>query len=166
MKSVRTIGALAAAGLFSLVLVSCARPAIEDVLLEDEASQLQIRSLQSRVFDTSDRIRTMRAVIATLQDLDFVIDQADSRLGVITATRMSGYLLSTTVMVTERDAGRLLVRARMHTGWQPLAGQESRALIMSSPVPDQAYQEFFHSLETNMSLVSRWLPLPKGSVPD
>ena len=38
-----------------------------------DASQVQLRSLQSRVFETSDRTRTLEAVVATFQDLDFQV---------------------------------------------------------------------------------------------
>lgn len=161
MTSVATIRAAVICLLASL-LVSCAVPLRDEGIFEDEVTQLQVRSVQSRLFDTPDRIRAMRAVITTLQDLDFVIDQADSRLGVITATRMSGYLLSATVMVTEKDANRMLVRVRMKTGWSPLAEQ---GMFQSHPLTEEVYQEFFYSIEKNMFLSSRWIPLPKSSAP-
>mgnify|MGYP001812705915 FL=1 len=147
----------------AILLASCVVPPREDAIFEDDATQLQIRSVQTREYDMADRIRVMRAVIATLLDLDFVIDEADSDLGVITATRMSGYLLSVTVLVTEKDDARLQVRARMQTGWTPLAETAVHELRKSDAVPDDSYQEFFYSLSKNLSLTSLWSPLPARS---
>ena len=154
MRSMRATGAFSAVVFLVLLVVSCSVvPPREDAIFEDDATQLQIRSVQSRVFDTADRIGLMRAVIATLQDLDFVIDDADSELGVITATRMSGYLLSATVLVTEKDSERLQVRARMQTGWTPLVEHSVNELEISNPISEDAYQEFFYSLRKNLNLM-------------
>ena len=144
----------------AILLASCVVPPREDAIFEDDATQLQIRSIQSREYEVTDRIRVMRAVIATLLDLDFVIDEADSDLGVITATRMSGYLLSATVVVTEKDDAHLQVRARLQTGWTPLAGTAVYELHASNTVPDETYREFFNSLGKNLFVTSLWNPLP------
>ena len=57
----------------AILLASCVVPPREDAIFEDDATQLQSRSIQTREYDMADRIRVMRAVIATLLDLDFVI---------------------------------------------------------------------------------------------
>lgn len=143
-KSVLSLALAAAAFLLS----SCAVPP-EQVAFEDEASQLRVRSVQSRTFDLPDRIKAMRAVLATLQDLDFVIDQADSRLGLITATRLQGYQLQITIMIHEREAGRLLVRASCQVGVSPV----------QDPEP---YQEFFASLEKELFLATQQEQAPNA----
>ena len=165
MNRTLTISAGSAIFVLAVLLASCSavKPTPEDAIFEDDATQLQIRSVQSRVYDVTDRIRLMRAVIATLLDLDFVIDEADSDMGVITATRMSGYLLSATVLVTDKDDAHLQVRARMQTGWTPLAETAVREVHMSDTVPDDTYQEFFYSLRQNLFLTSLWSPLPERS---
>ena len=128
-------------GTVAALLSSCAAP-LGQVVFEEEASQLRTRSMQSRTFDTADRITTMRAIIGTLMDLDFVIDQADSRLGLITATRLHGYQLHVTVMVHERSGERVLVRASGQVGIYPI----------QEPEP---YQEFFASLEKVLFLTAQ-----------
>ena len=160
MSRVRSISAGIGVLVLAVLPAACVVPMPEDAIFEDDATQLQIRSIQSREYEVTDRIRVMRAVIATLLDLDFVIDEADSDLGVITATRMSGYLLSATIVVTEKDDAHLQVRARMQTGWSPLAGTAVHELHMSNTVPDETYQEFFNSLRKNLFLASLWNPLP------
>ncbi len=119
-------------------LASCSVP-LEQVAFEEQASQLQVRNLQSRTYEAADRIQVLRAVIATLQDLDFVLDLADSRLGLITATRLHGYTLKVTIMVQEREGAQQLVRVSCQLG-------------PNAVTDPQAYQEFFASLEKNLFL--------------
>ena len=161
MSRARSVSAGIGVLVLAVLQAACVVPMPEDAIFEDDATQLQIRSIQSREYEVTDWIRVMRAVIATLQDLDFVIDEADSELGVITATRMSGYLLSATILVTEKDPERLQVRARMQTGWTPLAEGSVYELQISNPISEDAYQEFFSSLRKNLFLTSRWSPLPE-----
>ena len=130
------VGAVAIA---ASLLASCmAGPPLREVIFEDQMSLLQMRSIQSRTFDLTDRIKAMRAVIATLQDLDFVIDRADSRLGIITATKLRAYQLHITLKVDEVSSGRLLVRAQLSADM--------------NPITEAVYQEFFTSLGKNFFL--------------
>ena len=46
-------------------------------IMQAESSALELRSFQQRAFDTADIEKTLRTVIATLQDLGFVVDKAD-----------------------------------------------------------------------------------------
>lgn len=134
------------------LLVSCAtHPPIREVIFEDQMTQLQTRSIQSRTFDMTDQIKAMRAVITTLQDLEFVIDQADSRLGIITATKLQTYHLHITVKVDDRSSGRILVRVQLSAGITPLG--------------EAVYQEFFTSLEKNFFLRAYYVPAPKSLAP-
>jgi len=102
-------------------------------------SQLGVRQVQTRVFDTSDKERTLRSVIATLQDLNFVIDKADLSLGTVSATKLDGYALRMTVSVRGRGEGQMVVRAN--------------AQLNTNPITDPApYQAFFMALERAMFL--------------
>ena len=67
---------------FVLILLCCVGcVTTQQRLLDSDTSQVQLRSIQSRAFDTRDRAQFLRTVIATLQDLDFVIDGADDEEG-------------------------------------------------------------------------------------
>jgi len=112
------------------------------VLDEGDQTQLQKRSYQSRVFDTADKQMTMRTVIATLQDLDFVIDKADLTLGTVSATKFNGYVLKMTVSVMPHGTKQILVRANAELGIRPV----------EDPKP---YQDFFASLEKAMFLTAQ-----------
>jgi len=118
------------------LLAACTQLSPRDIVFEDAARQQQLRNLQTHSFAVTDRIKTMRAVIVTLQDLDFVIDQADSRLGFISATKLNGYRLNISVLVDDASPGQMLVRA-------------SFSAVLQN-VQDASYQEFFASLQKNI----------------
>ena len=65
--------------ILALTVFACAGK--QKNILETSESQVKLRSIQSRVYDTADRNRMLRTIIATLQDLAFVIDDADVELG-------------------------------------------------------------------------------------
>ncbi len=112
-----------------------------DQVTKTDQSAVQMRSYQERAFDTGDKEQTLRSVIATLQDLDFVLDKADLDLGMVTATKLSGYQLRVTVTVRPRGETQMLVRIN--------AGYEEKA------VKDlKFYQDFFAALEKAMFLTA------------
>ena len=103
-------------------------------------SQLKIRAMQTRAFDTSDENRTLRAIIATLQDFGFVIKKADEALGTITARRIDKYPLRLTITVRTRGETQVLVRMNAYYG---------------RPIRDPLiYQNFFGSLANSMFLAA------------
>jgi hypothetical protein len=113
-----------------------------DQLLATETSQLALRSIQARAFETTDVEKTLRSVISTLQDLSFVIDRADSELGTVSATKLDGYQLRMTVTVRPRGEKQTIVRAS--------AQYENQAITDAAP-----YQQFFASLEQAMFLTAQ-----------
>ena len=121
----------------TVLLAGCV--ASNKAVLETSQSAVQLRSYQSRAFDTTDQEKTLRAIIATLQDLGFVVDKADLTLGSVSATKLSGYALRMTVTVHPRGEKQLLVRANAQ--YQDKAVEE--------PKP---YQDFFVALEKSMFL--------------
>ena len=112
-----------------------------EAVMEAGQSAVQLRSYQQRAFDTADVEKTLRTVIATLQDLSFVVDKADLDLGTVSATKLSGYQLRITVTVRARGTTQLLVRAN--------------AQYMDKAVEDpKPYQDFFTALEKSMFLTA------------
>jgi len=118
---------------------SCA-PSTKQVLGTNE-SQLKLRSIQTRAFDTTDKNKMLRTVIATLQDLGFIIDKADANLGTVSATKLDRYNLRVTVTVKERGESQLLVRANAQYNIHPV----------EDPEP---YQQFFNSLSNAIFLTA------------
>ena len=94
---------------FSSMLFGCQNA--KKQLLATGESQVKLRQIQTRVFDTTDRKQTLRTVISTMQDLGFVIDKADNSLGTVSGTKLDGYSLRMTVTVRPRGSSQLIVRA-------------------------------------------------------
>ncbi len=135
MRPLRAITLIAA-----MLLISCATTT-DRVLDTGDETQLQKRSYQSRIFDTSDKEKVLRASISTLQDLGFVIDRADLMLGMVSGTKLEGYQIKITVSVRPKGNDRMLVRANAQFNVKPIDD------------PKQ-YQDFFASLEKSLFLAA------------
>lgn len=116
----------------------------EKQLLATQQSQVQLRSYQTKAFDTNDKQQVLRAVIATLQDLEFVLDNADLILGTVSGTKFGKasyqiYELKMTVTVRPRGESQMMVRANAQYQLQ----------AVEDPQP---YQDFFTALEKSLFL--------------
>ena len=119
-------------------------------IMDTGESQVQLRSMQTRVFDTGDKKTVVRGVLSTLQDLNFMIDKADADLGTISATRLSHSRVSMnfgepqgrgqaskvriTVTVRPKSKVQMRVRANLQKNLRPVRDPGS-------------YQQFFFSTE-------------------
>ena len=122
-----------------LVLIFCACALKQKNILQANDSQVRLRSMQSRVFDYTNRNLMLRTIIATLQDLGFVIDDADENLGTVSGTKRSGYSLRMTVSVRPRGNSQLIVRSNAQFNLQ----------TVDDPEP---YQQFFSALSRALFL--------------
>lgn len=111
----------------------------QNALMDDQSQQLKVRQMQTRYFDTDDKQKTLEAVMATLQDLGFVIDKASYELGSISATKLSGYSIKMTVTVRPQGEKRMVVRANAQFNISPITSPET-------------YQQFFVALEKSIFL--------------
>ncbi len=126
---------------FFTVLLGCASQTPRQVL-ETDQSQVQLRSIQSRVFDSTDKEKVMRTVIATLQDLDFLVENADLILGSVTGSKFSrNVIIKMTVTVRPKNETQMIVRANAQYGLKAI----------ETPEP---YQDFFAALEKAMFLTA------------
>jgi hypothetical protein len=124
-----------------LVVGLCGCGSSKRRLLDGADSQVKLRQIQTRAFDTTDRVQTLRTVMATLQDLGFVLDDASETLGTVSATKLDKYSMRMSVSVRPRGQRQMLVRAN--------AQYNLRAV--EDPEP---YQQFFSSLSKAMFLAA------------
>jgi len=118
--------------IFSVLFLSGCGGGQKDFMKSDE-SQVALRSIQSRAFDTTDKTKLCRTIIATLQDLGFVIDKADDTLGSVSGTKRAGYSLRMTVSVRPRGEKQMMVRCNAQYN-------------LETVVDPEPYQQFFTAL--------------------
>ena len=124
-----------------LLLVGCATTSQK--IMDSDKSQVQLRSMQTRAFDTSDKKKMLQTVISTMQDLDFVIEKADYVLGSVTGSKFLGQeTVKMTVTVRPRGEKQLLVRANAQFG-------------IKSVEDAATYQDFFTALEKALFLTAQ-----------
>jgi hypothetical protein len=128
--------------LFPFVALSgCASTASK--AFETSESQVKLRSMQTRAFDTTDKQKMMQTVISTMQDLEFVIDKADLILGSVSGSKFLGNaVVVMTVTVRSRGEKQLLVRANAQYGIKSVEDPET-------------YQDFFTALEKAIFLTAQ-----------
>ena len=114
-----------------LALTACAS---RNSAITESDSQVHVRQMQTRIYDSLDKSDTLRSILATLQDLGFVIDTADYEMATITATRLQEYELRVTVTVKDRNNNQLAVRANARVDDQ----------LIDDPA---TYQNFFTVLD-------------------
>jgi hypothetical protein len=131
---------LAVAALACIAALSSCASSPESGVLSSPEGQLKLRSIQSRAYDTTDRLMVLRGVVATLQDLEFMIEAADAALGMVTARKFLlprntplGSDLMLTVTVRPRGETQTLVRVNA----------EFNRRAVDDP---EVYQSFFQSL--------------------
>lgn len=126
----------------AIALAGCQIDSREQVLMVTK-SQVALRSVQSRVFDTADRIATLQTVVATMQDLNFVIHDSSLVLGTVSGTKSSGFQpVRMTVTVRPHGEKQVLVRANAQQG----------LVSIDDPKP---YQDFFSALSKAMFLTAQ-----------
>jgi hypothetical protein len=136
-----------------------------------EQSQVKVRNAQSRVFDSSDRRRTLEAVVATFQDLGFQVEVLDETLGIVSGKKFTGLELPDTGFdpaYVLYDPEGLVVFSKSYRTWGPFwhrsdlvrltvtvrARNEEQLVVRASaqfhlrPIEDpEPYQMFFRTLE-------------------
>jgi hypothetical protein len=183
---------------FLLALAACLQPYearhegqwnSTDQVLMSEASQVKLRAAQSRVFDTTDRKRILTAVVATLQDLGFMIKVLDEELGIVSGKRfeeIEGSLLGNDASYHLYDSDSLLAFSRRFMGWGPFYHRdnlvrvtvtvrkrnEGQSVVRASAqyylcaVEDpEPFQRFFRALEQAMFLEAHQVEDPPPDAP-
>ncbi|OQA56612.1 MAG: hypothetical protein BWY42_00916 [Candidatus Omnitrophica bacterium ADurb.Bin277] len=130
-------------GLISSILLNSGCATNQQQILAADQSQVALRSIQSRAFDTSDKKLMMRSVINTMQDIDFLIQDSSLDLGTVTGQKFHGNtVVKMSVTIKERNAQQLLVRANVQYGLKAIEDPKT-------------YQDFFVGLEKSVFLTAQ-----------
>lgn len=124
---------LALAAVLPLALAACQTDNQPKLVLSAK-SPVEMRAMQVRAFDTDDRNRTLRTVVATLQDLGYSIDKVDVGSGTVSATKLAKLRVTASTYPRAANAAQTVVRAN---AIYKLPGQDTQ---VDSPV---FYQQLF-----------------------
>jgi hypothetical protein len=157
-----------------------------DQIWMSEESQVALRAAQTRVFDTTDRMRLLSAVVATLQDLGFMIEVLDEELGIVSARRFDlnetppwpdpsyhtyeddAPLLFTRTFMTwgpfihRTNLVRATVTVRKRGDSQSVVRANAQFYLRAVQDPEP-YRRFFLALEETLRLGGRDVPDPEGA---
>jgi hypothetical protein len=152
-----------------------------DQIWRADESQVMLRNAQSRVFETQDRARLLAAIVATMQDLGFMVEALDPDLGIVSGVRFDPTEGDGTFDPTYHlyDDQSLLVLTRTYRSWGPfmhradlvritvtvrrrnekqLVVRANAQFYMRAVEQAEPYQRFFTALEQAMALQSMQLP--------
>ena len=122
----------------------------KEQLMKMDESQVKLRSMQTRAFDSTEKDKMLRTVISTLQDLGYIVNEANEVIGTVSARTThikykflgkKKYPLLITVTVRPRGETQLLVRAN---------AQYNQKAVENPLV----YQNFFTVLEKSIFLTA------------
>ena len=152
------------------------------ILMSDD-SQVTLRSLQTRVLETTDRTKILRAVVAAMQDLAFDIDVLDEDLGVVSGKKWfnSHSFWADHPTYNRYQTDELLIFNTNFQTWGPFEyrndlvrltvtvrpKEQTRSLVRASiqhrlrAVEDpQTYEAFFKTLDRSLFLTGEGLARP------
>lgn len=133
-------------------------------------TQLELRTFQTREYDTADSRLVMKAMLNVLQDMGFIVNSADAGLGLLTAAKWTDVehtrkeikqaqkkdqVLAKTVVLectaNVSEFGRNQSRVRVN--FQKRVLDERGATMAAQPVNDAAfYQAFFSKVDKGIFL--------------
>ena len=131
--------------LLPLLLLAACNTSHKELLKAPE-EQAALRGMQTRVYDTTDEPATMRAVIATMQDLGVVIDDANAALGIVSGTKFDSARFGGSTV-------RIQVAVKRH-GQKQMSVRVSAQAGTKTVTDPGAYQDFFMSLSKGMFLTA------------
>ena len=143
---VRTLKYCGLALFLSLTLSACQTPNAPPPDLMSNKSAVELRNMQTRAFDTKDYAKVLREIIATLQDLGYMVDKVEPAAGTVSANKLNQLRLTATV--TPRGTTQVAVRANAMVQLQARGG------LQSSQVDDPVFYQklFFEPLSKSMFL--------------
>lgn len=128
----------------ALAVAACQTKDAAMAVTPSSKSAVELRAMQGRVFDTADRGKTLRTVIATLQDLGYSIEKVEAGAGTVSARKLAN--LQMTVSVFPRGAKQMTVRANAVVTTEAAAAQVD--------APEFYQQLFFEPLSKALFLTA------------
>ncbi len=111
-------------------------------LVIEKVNPVKLRNMQTRKYEETSKELVMRASLAAMQDLGFIIDRADLATGTVTGTKWEkGQVKLSLFIKEEQDNGVKIISLRAN----------AQKGIYSIEVP-QPYQAFFNVVNKSLYL--------------
>jgi len=91
-----------------LVVLSACQTEQKELIISTK-SPVELRAMQSRIFETDDKNKVLRAVIATFQDLGYTIQKVEASSGSVSADKLA--ILRMTATTYPRGDTKTVVRS-------------------------------------------------------
>ena len=146
------------------ILLAAACTTERPELILSEKSAVELRSIQSRAFDTGDKKKIYRAMISTFQDLGYTISKVEPEAGTVSASKLAVLRMTATVYPQSEKRSMVRVNAIIRPNFQIVTGHQVDA-------PEFYQQRFFEPLSKALFLtalqveddeVPKKSDLPKG----
>jgi len=149
----RQVLVVAPATFFGMGVTACVPTAEQQALaFAPTSASLEIRSRQSRRFETTDQTLMLQAAVGTLQDLGFTIEETQSRYGVIVASKLAGARLRAQVVI--REVGTRS-GTTVRVTFQRISPRPGAMLAVGETLNDpELYRGFFEKLEQSAFLTA------------
>jgi hypothetical protein len=132
-------------------------------------TQLELRAFQTREYDTTDTKLVMKAMLNVLQDMGFIVNDADVELGLLTASKWTDIphtkkeikrarkdespLTKSLVLDCTANISPFDNQSRVRVNFQKRILDERGGTMEASPVEDAAfYQTFFSKVDKGIFL--------------
>lgn len=122
------------------------------------ASSLEIRQMQTRIYEVKSKKQLMEAIVNVLQDRDYLINESNYNLGVV-----SGYKeckenhiyvrYETSVQINEANTKSYKVRTNFIKKNIDPMGNPSTPIDIKNP--EEVYREFFSQLDKSLFIESQ-----------
>lgn len=123
---------------FALMMSVCVN-SVQAASMSSEANQKKINKIQSRYYTIDSEERAVSGVIATLEDMGYMIDKSSFVLGTVSATNATTRQLKMKVIISTHNDTQKMIRAN--------------ARYNNNPMFDDAfYKDFFIALSRKLSL--------------
>lgn len=142
--------------LFCLSLFACTSANAK--VQTPEPTALEIRQMQTRVYEIKSKKQLMEAIVNVLQDRDYIINESSYNLGVISGYRECkekyAYVrYETSVQINELNAQSYKVRTNFMKKNIDPAGNPSTPIDIKNP--ETMYREFFSQLDKSLFIESQ-----------
>lgn len=142
--------------LVAAVLLASACATEQPELILSEKSAVELRSIQSRAFETGDKRKIYRAMISTFQDLGYTISKVEPAAGTVSATKLAVLRITATVYPQSEMRSIVRVNAIIRPNFQIVTGHQVDA-------PEFYQQRFFEPLSKALFLTA--LQIEDAEVP-